>query len=158
LHSCPNSAGAGSDTALFSLTPDQPLDTFDKTVRVVVRGPVVHLYRYTAMKNPSVPAHCALREIGNTPHQNTQSGGESDEGRRPAPLGRGPGGGPSPCGSSRASARAFPTTGAARRAVEPLFRAALARWTCCSASTSNCSEGASPRLTVAGFLPPAPGA
>jgi len=43
--------------------------------------------------------------------------GESDEGRRPAPLGRGPGGGPSACIASGASARAFPTNGAARRAV-----------------------------------------
>jgi hypothetical protein len=32
-------------------------------------------------------AYCAVRKIGNTPNRTAQSGGESDEGRRPAPLG-----------------------------------------------------------------------
>ena len=58
--------------------------------------------------------YCAVCKIGGTPIGTAQSGGESEEGRRPTPLGRGPGGGPSPCGPPCARARAFPTNGAAR--------------------------------------------
>ncbi len=55
--------------------------------------------------------YCAVRKIGDAPNETAQSGGESDEGRRPATLGRGPGGGPSACVASGARARAFPTNG-----------------------------------------------
>jgi hypothetical protein len=32
--------------------------------------------------------YCAVQKLGDTLHETAQSGGESEEGRRPAPLGR----------------------------------------------------------------------
>ena len=46
-----------------------------------------HLLRYA----------CVVRRIGVSPGRTAQAGGESEEGRRPAPLGRATRGGPSPC-------------------------------------------------------------
>jgi hypothetical protein len=34
------------------------------------------------------PTYCAMRKIGDSPSRTAQSGGESEEGRRAAPLGR----------------------------------------------------------------------
>ncbi len=36
------------------------------------------------------PTYCAVRKIGDSPSRTAQSGRESEEGRRPAPLGRVP--------------------------------------------------------------------
>jgi hypothetical protein len=62
-------------------------------------------------------SYCAVRNNVHTPTGTAQSGGEPDEGRRPAPLGRGPGGGLRPCVLFCARARAFPTNGAVRTTV-----------------------------------------
>jgi len=37
---------------------------------------------------PQARSYCAVRKIGDSPSRTAQSGGESDEGRRSAPLGR----------------------------------------------------------------------
>ncbi len=37
-----------------------------------------------------LPRYCAVHTTGNSPPETAQSGGESEEGRRPAPLGRVP--------------------------------------------------------------------
>jgi len=70
-----------------------------------------HLVRYS----------CAVRTTGDGHHRTAQAGGESEKGRRPAPLGRVPApaawvpwGGPIACGMSSARARAFPANEAAR--------------------------------------------
>jgi len=60
--------------------------------------------------------YCAVRKIGDSPSRTAQSGGESEEGRRPAPLGRarGEGRGLAAC---PACPRAFPANEAARANV-----------------------------------------
>ena len=69
------------------------------------------VFRWDAVVR-SYPArhYCAVRKIGNTANRTAQSGESRDEGRRPAPLGKGPGGGPSACVPSGARARVFPRT------------------------------------------------
>ena len=62
-----------------------------------------HLVRYP----------CAVRKIGDIPSRTAQAGGESEEGRRPAPLGRARGEGRA-LARRPARARAFPANEAAR--------------------------------------------
>jgi len=60
--------------------------------------------------------YCAVPNKGDSVLRTAQSGGESEEGRRPAPLGRGRGEGRD-LAASPARARAFPANEAARATV-----------------------------------------
>jgi molybdopterin converting factor small subunit len=88
----------------FAHALDRPLDPGDE-VQIVC-----------ALSGGLPDPYCAVRKVGDTSPGTAQSGGESEEGRRPAPLGRvrGEGRGLAVC---PASPRAFPANEAERAIV-----------------------------------------